>query len=75
MRWIGFALALGTFGSTTGGALLASAQGWGLSGMLDKPVSIRQASVRRRRMGVGPAFLYFGGPRRRHFGGGFRGGK
>ena len=29
----------------TGGAFMASTQGWGLPGLLDKPVSVRQQSV------------------------------
>ena len=73
MRWIGLLIGLGLFGTVTGGAVLASAGGWGLPGMLDKPVSIRQQSARRRSHG-GPMFLYFGS-HRRHYGGGFRGGK
>ena len=73
MRWIGFIIGIGLLGGTTGAAFLASARGWGLPGMLDKPVSIRQQSVTSRRHG-GPVFLYFGS-HRRHYGGGFRGGK
>jgi hypothetical protein len=72
MRWIGLLIALGAFAGVTGGAYLASAQGWGLPGMLDKPVSVRQQSVAGSRRG--PVFLYFGS-HRRHYGGGFRGGK
>lgn len=74
MRWIGLILALTLFGGTTAGAFLASVQGWGLPGLLDKPVSVRQQSVRgggyRRH---GGAFIYFGS--RRHHGGGYRHGK
>lgn len=72
MRWIGLLIGLVVFAGVTGGAYLASARGWGLSGMLDEPISIRQQSVTRSRQG-GPMFLYFG--TRRHYGGGFRGGK
>jgi hypothetical protein len=72
MRWIGLLIGLGLFAGVTGFAFLASAQGWGLPGMLDKPVSIRQQSVNRR--GHGPVFLYFGS-HRRHSGGGYRFGK
>ncbi|MCB9555577.1 MAG: hypothetical protein H6707_05685 [Deltaproteobacteria bacterium] len=73
MRWIGFLLALLLFTGSTAGALVASTLGWGLPGLLSKPVSIRQSSVRSG-SGRGPVFLYFGS-RRRHFGGGFHGGK
>jgi len=71
MYWIGLLIGLVTFGGLTGGAYLASAQGWGLEGMLDKPVSIRQESASGSRRGA--MFLYFG--TRRHYGGGFHGGK
>lgn len=73
MRWIGLLVALGIFGGATGGAWMASAAGYGLPGPLEEPVSVRQQSVRRHRT-AGPMFLYFGS-RRRHYGGGFRGGK
>jgi hypothetical protein len=73
MRWIGLLIGLGLFTGVTGFAFLASAKGWGLPGALDKPVSIRQQSVTRRRHG-GPVFLYFGS-HRRHHGGGYRFGK
>lgn len=69
---IAWVVGLTLFGGLTGGAYMASASGMGLSGMLDKPVSIRQQSTTRRR-GSGVMFLYFG--TRRHYGGGFRGGK
>ena len=72
MRWIGLLIGLVTFTGVTAGAYMASARGWGLPGMLDQPVSIRQKSVSNRRHG-GAMFLYFG--TRRHHGGGFRGGK
>ncbi len=49
----------------------ATTQGWGLPGMLEEPVNIRQESVRGTR-GVG--LIYFGS-RRRHYGGGIHGGK
>ncbi len=76
MRWIvSLLIGLVLFSGITGGAFMASARGWGLPGMLDKPVSIRQQSTDgRRRHGSGGFFLlYFSG--RRHHGGGFRGGK
>ena len=75
MRWIvGLVISMVLFGAMTGGALMASASGWGLPGMLEKPVSIRQQSADgRRRHGGGFFLLYFSG--RRHHGGGFRGGK
>ena len=74
MRWIGVLLAVGLFAGMTGGAALASMGGWGLPGMLEKPVSIRQQSVNKHRRGSGAMFLYFGS-HRRHYGGGYRGGK
>ncbi len=57
-------------GLTAMGAM-ASVKGWGLPGALEKPVSVRQGSQSRT---GGLGFLYFGA-HRRHFGGGFRGGK
>ena len=72
MQWIATMIFVTIFGGLTGGAYLASAQGWGLPGKLEKPISIRQQSVTGRR--GGPVFLYFGS-HRRHYGGGFRGGK
>ena len=72
MRWLGILIAAGFFAAITGAAYFASATGWGLSGRLDQPVSIRDESVAARRHGGG--FLYFG-TTRRHFGGGFHGGK
>ena len=74
MRVIGLLCALLLFTGLTAGAYLASAQGWGLPGMLEQPVSIRQQSVSRGH--GGPALFYFAGrSHRRHVGGGFRGGK
>lgn len=69
IRWL---IALVAFTSMTGFAYLASAKGYGLPGLLDKPVSIRQSSTASR-SGRGAMFIYFGS--RRHYGGGFRGGK
>ncbi len=69
LRWL---IVLTVFTSMTGFAWLASARGYGLPGLLDKPVSIRQSSTTSR-SGRGPMFIYFGS--RRHYGGGFRGGK
>lgn len=73
MKWIGLLIALGIFAGATGGGWMASTAGWGLPGMLDEPVSVREQSVSGRHH-RGPLFLYFGGTRR-HAGGGFRGGK
>ena len=75
MRWImSLGIVLLLFTSITAGAYMASARGWGLDGMLDKPKSIRQESTDGRgRHGSGFFMLYFSG--RRHHGGGFRGGK
>jgi hypothetical protein len=72
MRWLAIAIVTILFFALTGGAYVASAAGWGLSGMLDKPVSIREGSVGgTHHHGT---LLYFG-TSRRHSGGGFRGGK
>jgi hypothetical protein len=71
MRWLCILIAAGAFTAVTGSAYLASAAGWGLPGQLEKPVSIRDQSLGGRRHGT---FLYFG-TTRRHFGGGFHGGK
>jgi hypothetical protein len=73
MKFVAWLLGLAIFSGLTGGAYMASTAGWGLSGMLDKPVSIRQQSTTGRRHMGGPMFLYFGS--RRHHGGGWRGGK
>ncbi|MCA9665309.1 MAG: hypothetical protein KC503_06965 [Myxococcales bacterium] len=72
MRWVGFIIMMAVFVCGTGGALLASAGGWGLPGELDEPISIRQGSSGPygRRGGV---FIYFGA--RRHYGGGYGHGK
>ena len=75
MQWIGFAIAMTVFSGATGGALLASAAGWGLPGAMDEPMSIRQSSVNSRRVGGGGAAFFYFGNRRRHYGGGYRGGK
>jgi hypothetical protein len=74
MKWIGLLLGVAIFSGVTGGAWLASSQAVGLPGMLDKPVSVRQQSVSSDHRHRGPIFLYFGS-HRRHYGGGFRGGK
>ena len=70
MRWVIIAI---IFTALTVFAFLASAAGWGLPGMLEKPVSVRQESA-----GSGgyrrSSLIYFGSGRR-HFGGGFAGGK
>ncbi|PIE66258.1 MAG: hypothetical protein CSA24_00670 [Deltaproteobacteria bacterium] len=70
MKIVGFVLAMVFFVGLTGFALAASLTGWGLPGLLDKPVSIRQGSKSGRRGGV---FLYFS--TRRHRGGGYGHGK
>lgn len=56
----------------TAAAWHAARNGTGLPGLLDQPVSVREGSVHGTR---GPSFNYFGNTARRHFGGGFRGGK
>jgi hypothetical protein len=72
VRWL-LTIIIGLFmAGTTGAAYFASTSGWGLPGALDQPVSIRQESPSSRRQHGG--FLYFGSGRR-HFGGGFHGGK
>jgi len=58
--------------AVTVGGYAASTQGWGLPGMLDEPVSIRQESVLGSK---GPRYHYFIGRQRSHLGGGFHGGK
>ena len=73
MRWVGFIIVMTIFAGDTAGALLASAKGVGLPGMLEKPVSIRQGSRRSGYRGAGYGFIYFG--RRRHYGGGYGYGK
>ncbi len=70
LRWL---IVLVIFTTGTGFAYLASAKGWGLPGLMEKPVSIRQASNKSGSGHRGPMFIYFGS--RRHSGGGFRGGK
>jgi hypothetical protein len=56
----------------TAGAFKASSLGWGLPGLMEKPVSIREGSVNGR-PGAG-GFWYFGS-HRRHSGGGYQSGK
>lgn len=73
MKWVGFGIAMALFVGFTGFAMAASIGGWGLPGLLDKPVSIRQGSAGHR-SGGGAAFIYFGGTRR-HRGGGYGHGK
>ncbi len=78
MRWIMFGVILSIFSGSTAGALVASASGWGLPGLLEKPVpvkmgNIRQGSHSHRRRHTG-MFIYFGS-RRRHHGGGYGYGK
>ncbi len=63
----------GVLAAGTAFAWYGSAQGAGLTSLSKQPVSIRQESQARRRRGHG--FLYFGGLGRRHYGGGYRGGK
>jgi hypothetical protein len=70
MKIVGFVLAMVLFVGFTGFAFAASVAGWGLPGLLDKPVSIRQGSKGRRRGGM---FIYFS--TRRHRGGGYGHGK
>jgi hypothetical protein len=72
VRWIALLIMIVVFVGMTGGAYLASAAGWGLPGLMDAPVSIRQESVGGSHSRSG--FIYFGSPRR-HLGGGFHGGK
>ncbi len=76
MRWIGFTIVLSMFVFSTGGALVAAAAGWGLPGLLDKPITVERRSVRHGsvRRGHGMMFIYFGS-RRRHYGGGYGYGK
>lgn len=58
----------------TAGAFTASVRGWGLTSMVQKPVSIRQGSTQPRGTS-GPYLLYFGGAGRQRRGGGFAAGK
>lgn len=71
MKWVGFGIAMFLFVGFTGFSLAASIGGWGLPGLLDKPVSIRQGSAGHRTGGT--TFVYFG--TRRHRGGGYGHGK
>ena len=69
--WIKIALGLALLLGATAAAYAGSVYGWGLRGLLDEPVSVRQHSVSGT--SGGPRFHYFGG--RRHVGGGHRYGK
>ena len=73
MRWVAVIIIAAVFLFITGGAMLASAAGWGLPTQLDKPVSIREGSIGAPRHAGGRTFLYFDS--RSHAGGGFHGGK
>jgi len=57
--------------AVTGAGYVASSHGWGLPGLLDEPVSIRQESVAG---GKRAQYHYFVG-HRSHYGGGLHGGK
>ncbi|MCK5799074.1 MAG: hypothetical protein KAI47_17900 [Deltaproteobacteria bacterium] len=72
MKWLGFIIAMVAFVGLTGFSFAASVTGWGLPGLLEKPVSIRQGSPGGPRRG-GTAFFYFS--TRRHRGGGYGHGK
>lgn len=73
MRWILVAIGAAAIIGSSGVAYVASTQGWGLPGLIDQPVSIRDSSVSRDRRGASPMLLYFA--TRRHRGGGFGYGK
>ena len=73
MNWVTTSVIAVIFAGVTASTYFASTTGLGLSGMLDKPVSVRQDSPAGAKS-RGPRFLYFFGTRR-HSGGGFRGGK
>ena len=64
-------LTAGLLTATTAAGFTASTQGWGLPGLLDEPVSVREESVMG---GKGARYHYFVGSRA-HLGGGFHGGK
>ncbi|MBW2703025.1 MAG: hypothetical protein JRF33_19555 [Deltaproteobacteria bacterium] len=74
MGKIGLLIIAGAFGGMTIFGFMASSQGWGLAGGLDKPVSIRQQSnnIRHRNRRSG---FFIGSRHRRHSRGGFLGGK
>jgi hypothetical protein len=74
MKWLELMLGLAFFAAITVGSWHASVTGWGLPGALAKPVSVRQQSVTGHGR-AGPHFFYFGGTHRRHFSGGYQGGK
>lgn len=61
----------GILTAATAAGFTASTRGWGLPGLLDEPVSVREESVMG---GKGARFHYFGAGRG-HLGGGFHGGK
>lgn len=68
MNWTALLLAGALGAGLTGSAFMASRNGWGLSGRLEKPVSIRKGST-------GHHYVYFTGTRRRHWRGGYHFGK
>lgn len=73
MRWILVAIGAAAIIGSSVVAYAASTRGWGLPGLLDAPVSIRDDSVNRDRRGATPMLLYF--TTRRNRGGGFGYGK
>ena len=76
MNWMAAIIAGTVFSIATAGGFFASTHGTGLPGSLDKPVSIRQESKTfSSRTGHRTGYYFFGASGRRHFGGGFHGGK
>jgi len=69
MNWTTLLLVGALGAGLTGSAFVASRDGWGLPGRLEKPVSIRKGSPDHRH------YRYFTGSRRRHWHGGYHFGK
>jgi hypothetical protein len=75
MRWIVTLIGTALMVVVTVAAYGAATAGTGLPGLLERPVSVRQGSVRGTGGHRGAAFYYFGTHSRSHMGGGYGFGK
>ena len=75
MNWIAAIIAGSVFTVATLGGTWASYRGWGLSGKLDQPVSVRKDSLAKAGRAAGPGYFSSRRRHRRHHHGGYRFGK
>jgi len=69
MNWIAAIIAGSIFAVATLGGSWASYRGWGLSGQLDEPVSVRKESLAKAGRAAGPGYFSSRRSRRHHHGG------